>query len=778
MTAAALIGDQLILEEDYDDNYTPSEQEIHEYAREIGIDPERESELLWLAREGIVAPLPPEWKPCQDVTGDIYYFNFSSGQSTWDHPCDEHYRRLVAQERERAQLTTATGGGGALSSSLGRLPSPLGSLAPLRGLDAPGPAPLSGPAPALRRTLGSSGGLEPLKTSLGSLRGSGASSVLGNRKEERVSLTLPGFDDDEDDDDNEDEKISENVVQYNLKTSLRPSPRGSDRLLKNLHLDLDALGGGLQYEESLRGRHLHLSSLRGSRNHVSEEVARPEQEIEKELTEVVEEEEEEKEDVQVEKGEDEAGEGGTEERGGEEDRDEEKVKEEVDEMQDEQGGSKRSIESKKELDEEESDEIEVECGEGGDEESENIEHSKQQESNEREERDSDKGCCAEGESLHKEKEEAKEEVQAEEEDKYEFEDGSDEDLKKSSKSGQDVGSEKEEKEGDELEKSVDIEEGQEKSEEEIDGEREKEEEEEEGENEEALERCSLSQREVTESDELSEKILDLSGTVSPLEREETKEEEKKEGGTKTKKAEVAKRILQDSSKDNPSASKVDRFVLHQSSASLSNSSLSEQGVGLHPKTESLGTSLVIQRPETSRGRLSRTPNTQLDDDETFFKIQKSPREEEPSWRVRRDREKKDRENEEEEERRREERSLKERKDERERTKADIEETAQRTRLLSSLQEDREQLQASHAVQLEKLRLQLNTQIQKTQLTHSRKESELEDLTDKMELRAKELKSQEAMLQNKAADLKRRRRKLGEEEEEVDRQIEVRPPTFS
>lgn len=37
--------------------------EIHEYAREIGIDPDHETELLWLAREGIVAPLPPEWKP-------------------------------------------------------------------------------------------------------------------------------------------------------------------------------------------------------------------------------------------------------------------------------------------------------------------------------------------------------------------------------------------------------------------------------------------------------------------------------------------------------------------------------------------------------------------------------------------------------------------------------------------------------------------------------------------------------------------------------------------
>lgn len=63
MTAAALIGDQLILEEDYDENYIPSEQEIQEYAREIGIDPDSEPELLWLAREGIVAPLPPEWKP-------------------------------------------------------------------------------------------------------------------------------------------------------------------------------------------------------------------------------------------------------------------------------------------------------------------------------------------------------------------------------------------------------------------------------------------------------------------------------------------------------------------------------------------------------------------------------------------------------------------------------------------------------------------------------------------------------------------------------------------
>ncbi|XP_072835167.2 centrosomal protein of 164 kDa isoform X1 [Pogona vitticeps] len=95
------VGDQLILEEDYDETYIPSEQEINEFARVIGIDPEHEPELMWLAREGIVAPLPAEWKPCQDITGDIYYFNFANGQSTWDHPCDERYRQLVIQEREK-----------------------------------------------------------------------------------------------------------------------------------------------------------------------------------------------------------------------------------------------------------------------------------------------------------------------------------------------------------------------------------------------------------------------------------------------------------------------------------------------------------------------------------------------------------------------------------------------------------------------------------------------------------------------------------------------------
>ena len=37
--------------------------EVFDYAHSIGIDPQKEEDLLYIAREGITSPLPPEWKP-------------------------------------------------------------------------------------------------------------------------------------------------------------------------------------------------------------------------------------------------------------------------------------------------------------------------------------------------------------------------------------------------------------------------------------------------------------------------------------------------------------------------------------------------------------------------------------------------------------------------------------------------------------------------------------------------------------------------------------------
>lgn len=95
-------GDSIILKEEIDPNYVPSEDEINEYATWLGMDVAQDASLLWIAREGLKAPLPENWKPCKTTdTDEIYYFNFSSGDSTWDHPCDDYYRTLYESERKK-----------------------------------------------------------------------------------------------------------------------------------------------------------------------------------------------------------------------------------------------------------------------------------------------------------------------------------------------------------------------------------------------------------------------------------------------------------------------------------------------------------------------------------------------------------------------------------------------------------------------------------------------------------------------------------------------------
>ena len=58
---------------------------------------------MWIARQGVMAPLPKGWKPVQDPHGELYYFNFETGESIWDHPCDEDYKKMVLQERKVLQ---------------------------------------------------------------------------------------------------------------------------------------------------------------------------------------------------------------------------------------------------------------------------------------------------------------------------------------------------------------------------------------------------------------------------------------------------------------------------------------------------------------------------------------------------------------------------------------------------------------------------------------------------------------------------------------------------
>lgn len=254
-----LLGDQLVLEEDSDETYVPSEQEILDFARVIGIDPIKEPELMWLAREGIEAPLPKGWKPCQNITGDLYYFNFDTGQSIWDHPCDEHYRKLVIQEREKWSAPGAikkkdkkkkkekknkkdketSKSPLVLGPSLAPVQAPLWGLAPLRGL---GDAPFSALRGSQSVSLGSSadpGHLgEAMLPPQGLKVAACTKGLLASVHEGKSALSLLTLGEETNE---EDEEESDNQ-----------SIRSSSELLKNLHLDLGALGGNFEYEESPR----------------------------------------------------------------------------------------------------------------------------------------------------------------------------------------------------------------------------------------------------------------------------------------------------------------------------------------------------------------------------------------------------------------------------------------------------------------------------------------------------------------------------------------------
>ncbi|XP_068186130.1 centrosomal protein of 164 kDa-like [Antennarius striatus] len=210
--AQCFYEDQLILEELSAEDYEPTETELREYAPLIGIDPDVEPELMWIAKEGLLAPLPPHWKAVADPTKQIYYFNFQTDESTWDHPNDAFYTRMVAEERERA---LRAGGAGQKKKkkkekkekkekknerlqipevSRQTRPSLLGNLPPLRGMSSKDQALFSGAAPGLRNPL--LGSLEPLKMSLGGSHSNGPSSICSSRQEQTSLTGGPCEDDD------------------------------------------------------------------------------------------------------------------------------------------------------------------------------------------------------------------------------------------------------------------------------------------------------------------------------------------------------------------------------------------------------------------------------------------------------------------------------------------------------------------------------------------------------------------------------------------------------
>jgi len=78
--------------------------EIIDYARYLGMNPREDKDLLWIAKEGLKAPLPEPWRPCRTDSQEIYYFNFETEESMLEHPCDQYYRQVYQEEKRKKMI--------------------------------------------------------------------------------------------------------------------------------------------------------------------------------------------------------------------------------------------------------------------------------------------------------------------------------------------------------------------------------------------------------------------------------------------------------------------------------------------------------------------------------------------------------------------------------------------------------------------------------------------------------------------------------------------------
>jgi len=96
-----------LLKETSSQDFNPTEDELKDYAEYIGIDPEAEADLMHLAREGLTAQVPQNWQAYQNDQGQIFYFNQATGESSWDHPADEIYRKKIVIKRSESLVMKA-----------------------------------------------------------------------------------------------------------------------------------------------------------------------------------------------------------------------------------------------------------------------------------------------------------------------------------------------------------------------------------------------------------------------------------------------------------------------------------------------------------------------------------------------------------------------------------------------------------------------------------------------------------------------------------------------
>ena len=58
----------------------PTRVEVYAMAKYLGLVPEREGRLMWIAKQAVTAPLPAGWMEAEDDSG-AYYFDSETGEA-------------------------------------------------------------------------------------------------------------------------------------------------------------------------------------------------------------------------------------------------------------------------------------------------------------------------------------------------------------------------------------------------------------------------------------------------------------------------------------------------------------------------------------------------------------------------------------------------------------------------------------------------------------------------------------------------------------------------
>jgi kinesin family protein C2/C3 len=77
--------------------YGVEPEDVLDFAEYLGMHPYEDAgdlEFLWLAAEGIFAPLPAGWAEYKMPDGQPYFYNIETRRSQWEHPMDAWYRKL------------------------------------------------------------------------------------------------------------------------------------------------------------------------------------------------------------------------------------------------------------------------------------------------------------------------------------------------------------------------------------------------------------------------------------------------------------------------------------------------------------------------------------------------------------------------------------------------------------------------------------------------------------------------------------------------------------